>query len=170
MLIVGKTQDTSKYIQEEGLKQSKRVAAGTVRVMRDRSGREMSQMTGTSREDFGQIQKQRSAPLGAVPKCCYLSGVITSNKRLTCRNSCTVNACIKNLPGQGRGHGSVASIACVEVALEVPWSVWHCLARWQPSWHVLVVFLRTPLCFQLICFDISSRQEVLCVGVRGSAM
>lgn len=43
-------------------------------------------------------------------------------------------------------------------------------AGWQPAWRVLVVFLRTPLCFQLICFDISSRQEVLCVGVCGSAM
>lgn len=36
--------------------------------------------------------------------------------------------------------------------------------------RVLLVFLRNPQCFQLICFDISSRQEVLCVGVRGSAM
>lgn len=56
------------------------------------------------------------------------------------------------------------------VVPEVAQSLWHRVAHCQPAWRVLVVFLRTPLCFQLICFDISSRQEVLCVGVRGSAM
>lgn len=56
------------------------------------------------------------------------------------------------------------------VVPEVAQSLWHRVAHCQPAWRVLVVILRTPLCFQLICFDISSRQEVLCVGVRGSAM
>lgn len=56
------------------------------------------------------------------------------------------------------------------VVPEVAQSLRHRVAHCQPAWRVLVVFLRTPLCFQLICFDISSRQEVLCVGVRGSAM
>lgn len=44
MLIVDKPQDTSKNIQNKELKKSKRMAAGIIRVMRDRTGigRDMS--------------------------------------------------------------------------------------------------------------------------------
>jgi len=101
-------------------------------------------------------------------------GFMTSIQQLTRRNShMAEDACptpLLNTCWGGRGHRCAVPMPCVEAALEVSRPVQRWEARWQPAWCVLVVFLRTPLCFQLICFDISSRQEVLRVGVRGSAM
>lgn len=52
MLIVDKPQDTSKNTQNKELKKSKRMAAGIIRVMRDRTGidRDLSCITGTKME------------------------------------------------------------------------------------------------------------------------
>lgn len=161
-----------------------RMAARTIRVMRDRTVIEREipgdwdQGRAQAKKVLGK-SKSKVHPLEMFPnamgtRTVTYQGFITSNKQLTLRNSFIAkDACavpVLKTCWWGRGHSCVVPIPCVEVALEVARSIQHWVARWQPAWHVLVVFLRTPPCFQLICFDISSRQEVLCVGVRGSAM
>lgn len=74
MLIVDEPQDTSKNIQNKELKKSKRMAARTIRVMRDRTGieREMSWVTGTKMEHtqrrfLGKSKSKAVHPLERFP-------------------------------------------------------------------------------------------------------
>lgn len=175
----------AKIYRKKELKKSKRVAAGAIRVRRDGTGIERD-VPGDWDQDRAQAEKVlgkskskvvhslKMFPNATRPCAVTHQGFITSIQQLPCRNSYVAkDTCpmrVLKTCWEGRGHRCGIPTPCAEVALEAARSIPGWLARWQPAWRVLVVFLRTPLCFQLICFDISSRQEVLCVGVRGSAM
>lgn len=73
MLIVDKPQDTSKNIQKKELKKSKRMAAGTIRVMRDRTGIERDvpgdwdQDRAQAKKVLGKSQSEEVHPLEMFP-------------------------------------------------------------------------------------------------------
>ena len=134
MLKVDKPQDTSKNIKKKELKKSKRIAARTIGVMRDRTGiardvpGDWDQDRAQAKKVLGKSESKEVHPLEMFPNAmgtCAVTrqGFITSSKQLPCRNFYMVkDLCpmpVLKTCWRGRGHYCVVPIPCVEVALEV---------------------------------------------------
>lgn len=127
---------------------------------------EMSELTRTETEHKPRRVHALGMLLNAMVfhryRCCYISCFITSFSHAEIPKMCSMH-----IPQSCWGGGML--LCCPQCPQGCPGPV-KLHSSLQPAWRVLIVVLRSPQCFQLICFDISSRQEVLCVGVRGSAM